>query len=78
MGVGPTELRFVLAAGAFALMRDPRVQVPGFGEVQLFDVGGVVAAVGLLVAFVVSSVGNGRALYAEEPLPPRRQKVGTW
>jgi archaetidylinositol phosphate synthase len=68
MGFGPTELRFVLAAGALALMRDPQVSMAGLGPFQLFDVGGVVATGGLAVAFVVSSIGNGRALYAEEPL----------
>lgn len=66
MGVGPTELRLVLAAGALALMRDPQVTIAGLGSFQLFDVGGVVAIGGLMVAFLVSSVGNGRALYEEE------------
>jgi phosphatidylglycerophosphate synthase len=68
MGVGPTELRIVLAAGALALMRDPQVTVAGLGSFQLFDVGGVIATGGLIGAFLVSSVGNGRALYREEPL----------
>jgi archaetidylinositol phosphate synthase len=77
VGFGPTELRLVLAAGAFALMRDPHVAIPGVGTFQLFDVGGVVATGGLVVAFLVSSLGNGRALYAEEPIPGRRQPVGT-
>jgi phosphatidylglycerophosphate synthase len=66
MGVGPTELRLVLGGGALALMRDPQVAVAGLGSFQLFDVGGVVATGGLMVAFLASSVGNGRALYREE------------
>ena len=35
----------------------------------LFDVGGAVAIAGLLLAFVVSAVTNGVALYREERLP---------
>ena len=78
MGVGPTELRIALGIGALALMRDPQVLIPGLGAFQLFDVGAVIATGGLIVAFLVSSLGNGRALYEEEPLPTRRQKVGIW
>jgi archaetidylinositol phosphate synthase len=78
LGIGPTELRVVLAAGALALMRDPQVTIAGIGSFQLFDVAGVVATVGLGVTFVVSSLSNGRALYDEEPLPNRRPVVGTW
>jgi archaetidylinositol phosphate synthase len=77
-GFGPTELRVVLGVGALALMRDPQVTVPGLGTFPLFDVGGVVAVAGMVAAFIVSSLVNGRALYMEEPLPPRRQKVATW
>lgn len=66
MGVGPTELRLVLAAGALALMRDPQVAVPGLGSYPLFDVGGVVASIGLAVTFVASALANGQALYREE------------
>jgi archaetidylinositol phosphate synthase len=39
MGVGPTELRLVLAAGALALMRNPQVSIAGLGSFGLFDVG---------------------------------------
>lgn len=82
MGVGPTELRLVLAAGALALMRNPRVAVPGLGSFGLFDVGAAVATVGLATAFVVSGWRNGRALYVEEPLPRRavesRPPVSLW
>ncbi|MDH5198858.1 MAG: CDP-alcohol phosphatidyltransferase family protein [Gemmatimonadota bacterium] len=71
MGFGPTELRVVLSVGALALLRDPSVTIAGVGPFQLFDVGGVVAIGGLAVAFLVSAISNGRALYAEEPLPGR-------
>ena len=70
-GVGPTELRLVLAAGALALMRDPQVTIAGLGRFGLFDVGGVIATAGLVTAFLVSGLRNGRALYREEPLPGR-------
>ena len=73
MGMGPTELRLVLGAGALALMRDPRVAIPGLGSFELFDVGAAVATVGLTMAFLVSGWRNGRALYAEEPLPVQRE-----
>jgi len=65
-GVGPTELRIVLAAGSVALLRDPHVSV-GPLTLRLFDVGGVLAATGLLAAFVVSAVRNGTALAVAEP-----------
>ena len=68
LGVGPTELRLVLAAGALALMRDPQVSIPELGSFGLFDVGATVATAGLAAAFVVSGWRDGRALYAEEPL----------
>ncbi len=40
----------------------------------LFDVGGVIASGGLLIAFVVSAVRNTRALYRAEPLPSGRDR----
>lgn len=67
-GVGPTELRLVLAAGTLALLSDPKVQV--LGELfRLFDVGGAVATVGILVTLLVSVARNVRILYHAEPLP---------
>ena len=68
MKVGPTELRILLAAGTIQLMRSDVVTV--FGQQWLlFDFGGAIAIAGLLAAFVVSALRNGRALYREEPLP---------
>lgn len=66
-GIGPTELRLVLAAGAVSLGADPRVAIGTLGSPRLFDVGGCVAAAGLLVALAVSIVANIRALAALEP-----------
>ena len=70
LGFGPTELRLVLMAGALRAMHSPWVDPFGSGTlVRLFDVGGVVAAVGLAGAFVAASIRNGRALYIAEPMP---------
>jgi archaetidylinositol phosphate synthase len=68
-GVGPTELRIVLAAGAMALFNDPRP----FGH-YLFDVGGVIATTGMGGAFVVAVWRNARALSHEERKAERATK----
>jgi archaetidylinositol phosphate synthase len=65
-GVGPTELRIVLAAGTLALLRDPHLSVGPF-TFRLFDFGGVIAAGGLLAAFILSAVRNATALAVAEP-----------
>ena len=67
-GVGPTELRLVLAAGTFALLSDPKVAILG-QHYRLFDVGGVVATSGIAVTLLVSIARNVRILYHAEPLP---------
>jgi hypothetical protein len=64
---GPTELRILLAVGTLYLLRSDYVTVAGFRWL-LFDVGAAVAAVGLLVTFVISALRNGRILYRREPL----------
>src|SRR5688572_4103298 len=66
LGVGPTELRILLAAGALALINTPTVSPFGLGPLALWDVGGVIGSLGMIVAFVVSSTRNVRALYLEE------------
>lgn len=66
-GMGPTELRILLAAGTLALFRDPQVLLPVVGRVPLFDIGGGVAAAGLGIALVSAIVRNTRALAREEP-----------
>ncbi len=67
-GVGPTELRILLAIGTVQLMRSDFVSMFG-NQWLLFDVGGAVGIAGLLLTFVVSAVSNGVALYKEERLP---------
>jgi archaetidylinositol phosphate synthase len=68
IGVGPTELRILMAAGALALINTPTVDVPAFGQVRLWDLGGVVGSIGLAGTFVITSMKNVRALYLEETL----------
>jgi phosphatidylglycerophosphate synthase len=66
-GIGPTELRILLSIGAIALRGDPHVSLGPLGRAPLFDVGGVVAIVGLLVALGWAIVQNTRALATLEP-----------
>lgn len=72
--LGPTELRIVLAIGTVALRSHARVELAG-QRVLLFDVGGIVAAVGLVGIFIFSAVRNTRELYRLEPLQ-RSEKQG--
>jgi len=67
---GPTELRILLALGSLRLMQSDFVTLAG-STYRLFDIGGVVAIIGLTVTFIVSAVVNTRTLYAAEPLPGR-------
>ncbi len=66
--MGPTELRILLSIGALFLLYKPTVVIAGT-HLLLFDVGGVVAIVGMFLALLVSTVGNTLALYRAEPLP---------
>jgi len=68
-GVGPTELRILLAIGAVALLGDPHVNVGALGRLPLFDVGAIIAISGLAVTLVVSATQNARALAALEAVP---------
>ena len=72
-GWGPTELRILLAIGALMLLVKPVVTIFGV-QMQLFDVGGIVGTIGLVLTAIISSIGNTRRLYAAEPLPARRRK----
>ncbi len=66
-GAGPTELRILLAIGALTLFVKPFVTIAG-SPYALFDVGGVVAAIVLVVTTVVATVRHTRALYRAEPI----------
>jgi phosphatidylglycerophosphate synthase len=69
LGFGPTELRIVLAFGATRAAWSPWVSAGEAGAMRLFDIGGVVAIVGLTIAFAVNAARNIHALHAAEPLP---------
>jgi archaetidylinositol phosphate synthase len=66
-GIGPTELRVILAAGAIAVAGDPIVHLAG-RDLLLLDVGGVVAGVALAIVFAIGAIRNGIALYRAEPI----------
>jgi phosphatidylglycerophosphate synthase len=66
LGFGPTELRLLLAIGNVVAIARPAVNL--FGDPwKLFDVGAAVAIPGLVIAFAMSAIRNGRALYIAEP-----------
>jgi archaetidylinositol phosphate synthase len=67
-GFGPTELRILLSIGALVAISRPIVNPFGMGEFRLFDVGGLVGTVGMLIVFLISAARNTRALYLAEPL----------
>ena len=66
--VGPTELRILLALGTLQLLRSSTLHLFGT-PVLIFDLGGLVAIVGLFVTFVAAAVSHTRLLYRAEPLP---------
>ena len=65
---GPTEIRLLLIAGNIALMRTPLVTVFGH-QWLLFDIGGVIAVMGMFGMAVWVSLRHTAELYREEPLP---------
>jgi len=66
--MGPTELRILLAAGTLQLLHSATVRVFG-STVLLFDLGALVAIVGLFGTFAAAAISHTRLLYRAEPLP---------
>ena len=64
---GPTEIRLLLIAGSLALLRSPYSNIFGH-RFLLFDVGGVIAAVGMLAMAIAVTVRHTAQLYRQEPL----------
>jgi archaetidylinositol phosphate synthase len=62
---GPTEFRLLMIAGNIAVVWRPVVTLLGH-RYPLFDVGGVIGAAGMLLAFVWSAVKHGAELYRAE------------
>jgi archaetidylinositol phosphate synthase len=73
-GMGPTELRIVLAIGTLMLFVKPMVTVAG-ARMPLFDAGGIVAAAGMGLIAVIAMIRHTRTLYLEEPLSVRSEQV---
>lgn len=65
---GPTEIRILLIIGNVALLRDPYASAFGH-KYLLFDLGGVIAAVGMAAMAVAITVRHTAELYRQEPLP---------
>ena len=74
-GFGPTELRILLAVGTVALFRDPHVNLGPFGEMRLFDLGGLIAIAGMAFALTVNVIRNATALAREEPRKVHHEPV---
>ena len=66
-GVGPTELRILLALANLAVFAWPRVTVGGF-EVRLFDAVGALGGLALACALVVTVARTTVELYRLERL----------
>jgi archaetidylinositol phosphate synthase len=64
---GPTEIRILLIIGNLALLRSP-YSMPFGHRLLLFDVGGVIAATGMLVMSVAITLRHTSTLYRQEPL----------
>ena len=64
--MGPTEMRLLLMIGNVFLIYHPRVHHQRY---LLFDVGGVIAVIGMLFILVVLSIQNTHTLYELERLP---------
>src|SRR5258706_14741288 len=69
--MGPTEMRLLLLVGNGFLIYHPRAYHRRY---LLFDIGGVVAVIGMLFILIVLSIQNTHALYDLERLPKQRGK----
>ncbi len=68
--LGPTEIRIVIMIGNLALLHSAHTRLFG-RRFLLFDVAGVVGAIGMAAMLVFSSIKNTHALYELERLPER-------
>ena len=65
---GPTEIRILLIVGNLALLRSPYATIRG-NRYLLFDVGGTIAAIGMLLMAILTTLRHTTQLYRQEPLP---------
>lgn len=70
-GVGPTELRLVLAAMNAALLVSDPAPIPGT-PLTVLDAGAIVGAAALVATFILAALRNTRELYRAEPMPARQ------
>jgi archaetidylinositol phosphate synthase len=66
--MGPTEMRLLLMIGNVFLIYRPYARAFGH-RYLLYDIGGVIAIVGMALILIVSSIQNTHALYQLERLP---------
>ena len=66
-GVGPTELRILLAIGTITLFGDPHVNLGALGRPRLFDFGGLIGIAGMVFTLAVNVARNTIALSRLEP-----------
>lgn len=66
--LGPTEIRLVLVIGNVALFYKPHVHFLD-SVYLLFDLGGVIAAIGMFTMLVIAAIRHTAVLYREERLP---------
>src|SRR5579864_1283992 len=66
---GPTELRILLAIGNMALLWKPTVSLHG-ARYRLFDVGGAIGLLGMIVMLVFFTLHNTVRLYRDERIAP--------
>jgi len=65
--MGPTEIRLLLCVGNIFLLNHRSVRILGH-RYLLYDIGGVVAIIGMALMLIVSSIKNTHALYNAERL----------
>jgi phosphatidylglycerophosphate synthase len=64
---GPTEIRILLIIGNLALLRSPYSTVFGH-RILLFDLGGIIAAIGMFAMAILITMRHTAQLYRQEPL----------
>ena len=73
-GLGPTELRILLAIGTLKLFSGADVTILGH-SMLIFDLGAWIGAAGLLVTAVIAAAKHTQELYRMEPLPKATRSI---
>jgi phosphatidylglycerophosphate synthase len=74
--MGPTEMRLLLIIGNLYLLHRPYAKLFGH-RYLLFDIGGVVAVIGMAVMLIFLSIKNTHTLYQMERLPKAEPTLPT-